>query len=135
MQQELVNHPVGAVHFCGGRFQSADAAPDNGFVAMVVPTDSAIKFSAFTADNDLCKTVIAGVGALPAGWASVNYPAANKLLLHLHEELFWNNGFVVILYVVLRNRAVVGYLSKHPTAGRPIPSPFISIGIKNLPDR
>jgi hypothetical protein len=47
--------------------------------------NAAVKFSAFAADNHLCKTVIAGVGALPSGWAFVNYPAADKFFLYLHE--------------------------------------------------
>jgi len=37
----------------------------------------------------------------------MNHPATDKLCLHLHEELFWNDRFVVALDVVLRNGAVV----------------------------
>jgi hypothetical protein len=107
LQQELVYRPVGAVHFCGGRFQTADAAPDDGFAAVVVPVNAPVKLTAVTAENHLCKTVIAGEAAFLACRADVDYPATDKLRLHLHEELFRNDRFVVALHVVLRNGAVV----------------------------
>ena len=88
-------------------FQATDAAPDYRFAAVIVPVDSPVKLTAFAADNDLCEAVIAGVGTFPAGWAFMYYPAADKLFLYLHEQLFRNNCFVVILDIVLRNRAVV----------------------------
>ena len=39
--------------------------------------------------------------------AYVNCPATDKLRLHLHEEFLWNDCFMVVLDVVLRNGAVV----------------------------
>ena len=52
------------VAFLPGWFQSADAAPDDGFAAVVVPVDSAEHFAAFAANDNLCKAVVAAVGAL-----------------------------------------------------------------------
>ena len=36
-------------------------------------------------------------------------PAANKFVLHTHKNIFWNNCFVVVLYIVLRHDSVVLY--------------------------
>lgn len=107
LQQELVYRPVSAVHFCGGGLQAADAAPDDGLAAVVVPVDAPVKLAAVSTENHLCKTVIAGEAAFLAGRTDVNYSAADKLCLHLHKELLWNDRFVVALDVVLRNGAVV----------------------------
>ena len=59
LQQELVYRPIGAVCICGARFQSADAAPDDGLATVVVPVDTPVKLAAVSAENHLCKTVIA----------------------------------------------------------------------------
>ena len=109
LQQELVNRPVGAVLFSGGRLQATDTAPDNGLAAVVVPVDAPVKFSAVSAENHLRKAVIAGEAAFLACRADVDYPATDKLRLYLHEEFFRNDRFVVALDVVLRNGAVVFY--------------------------
>ena len=66
-----------------------------------------VKFTAVSAENHLCKAVIAGEAAFLTCRTDVDYPATDKLRLHLHEELFRNDRFVVALYVVLRNGAVV----------------------------
>ena len=50
--------------FLPGRLQSTDAAPDDGFAAAIVPVDSAEHFTAFAANDNLCKAVLAAVGAL-----------------------------------------------------------------------
>lgn len=50
--------------FFTGRFQSAKAAPDDGFVATVVPVDSLVKLSAFVAENDPGKTMLAEVAVV-----------------------------------------------------------------------
>ena len=49
--------------FLTGRFQPADAAPDNGLAAAIIPMYSAEHFTALTANNNLCKTVLAAVTA------------------------------------------------------------------------
>lgn len=90
-----------------GDFQAADAAPDDGFAAVVVPVDAPVKLAAVTAENNLGKTVIAGEAALFPGRARVNDAPADKLGLHLHEEVFRNNRLVVALNIVLRHDAVV----------------------------
>ena len=74
---------------------------------MVVPMHTPVKLTAVSAENHLCKAVIAGEAALLACWADMNYPAADKLCLYLHEELLWNDRFVIAFDVVLRNGAVV----------------------------
>ena len=74
---------------------------------MVVPVNAPVKLAAVSAENHLCKAVIAGEAAFLAGRADMNYPAADKLCLHLHEELLWNDRLVIALDVVLRNGAVV----------------------------
>lgn len=63
LQQELVDRPVGTVHFSRGRLQATDAAPDDRLAAVVVPVDAPVKFAAVSAENHLCKTVIAGEAA------------------------------------------------------------------------
>ena len=35
--------------------------------------------------------------------------AADELLLHLHEEFTRDDGFMAVLYIILRNNAVVLY--------------------------
>ena len=45
--------------FLSGWLQSTDAAPDDGFAAAIVPVDSAEHFTAFAANDNLCKAVVA----------------------------------------------------------------------------
>ena len=74
---------------------------------MIVPVDTSVKLTAVTAENHLGKTVIAGEASFLSGRADVNCPATDKLGLHLHEEVFRNDRFVVAFNVVLRYGAVV----------------------------
>lgn len=107
LQQELVDRPVSAVHLCGARLQAADAAPDDGFAAVVVPMDAPVKLAAFSAENHLGKTVIAGKSALFPGRADVDCPPAHKLCLHLHKEVFRDDGLMVALDIILWHGAIV----------------------------
>lgn len=107
MQQESVYRPVGAVLFSGGGLQATDAAPDDGLVAVVVPVNAPVKLATVSTENHLCKTVIVGEIAFLACRADMDYQATDKLRLHLHEELLWNDRFVIAIDVVLRNGAVV----------------------------
>ena len=50
--------------FLPGWLQSTDAAPDDGFAAAIVPVNSAEHLTAFAANDNLCKAVVAAVGAL-----------------------------------------------------------------------
>ncbi|MFR3048454.1 MAG: hypothetical protein ACLTMY_12120 [Enterococcus faecium] len=50
--------------FIPGWLQSTDAAPDDGFAAAIVPVNSAEHFTAFAANDNLCKAVVAAVGVL-----------------------------------------------------------------------
>ena len=74
---------------------------------MVVPVDTPVKLAAVSAENHLCKTVIAGEAAFLACRADMHHTPTDKLRLHLHEEVFWNDRFVIAFDVVLRNGAVV----------------------------
>lgn len=47
-----------------GAVQAATAASDDGFVATVVPVDSLVKLSAFVAENDPGKTMLAEVAVV-----------------------------------------------------------------------
>src|SRR3712207_6341048 len=107
LQQELVNRPVGAVCVCGARLQSADTAPDDGLAAVVIPVNAPVKLAAVSAENHLCKTVIAGEAAFLTCRADMDYSATDELRLHLHEEVFRNDRLVVAFDVVLRDGAVV----------------------------
>lgn len=107
LQQELVDRAVLAGHLCMGDFQAADAAPDDGFAAVVVPVDAPVKLATLAAENNLGKTVIAGEAALFPGRARVNDAPADKLGLHLHEQLLRNDCLVIVLDVVLRDCAIV----------------------------
>lgn len=66
-----------------------------------------VKLVAVSAENHLCKAVIAGEAAFLAGRADMNYQTADKLCLHLHEELFRNDRLVIAHHIVLRDGAVV----------------------------
>lgn len=107
LQQKLVYRPVGTVLFSGDGLQAADAAPYDGLAAVIVPVNAPVKLTAVSAENHLCKTVIAGEAAFLACRADVDYSATDKLRLHLHEELFRNDRFMVALDVVLRDGTVV----------------------------
>ena len=68
--------------FFTGRFQSADATPDDGFAATVVPVDSAEHFTTLATDNNLCEAVITAVTSLfTVGTGLYNTPAY-KFFLH-----------------------------------------------------
>ena len=70
------------VAFLPGRLQPADAAPDDGFVTAIVPVDSTEHFTAFAANDNLCKAVVAAVGALFAIGAGFAHSSAYQLFLH-----------------------------------------------------
>ena len=65
-----------------GVVQAAAAAPDDGFAVTVIPVDSPVKLSAFAAENDLGKTMFAGVAMALAAFAGVDSPPADQLFLH-----------------------------------------------------
>ena len=68
--------------FQSGGFQPADAAPDDGFAAAIVPVDSAEHFTAFAANDNLCKAVVAAVGALFAIGTGFDHSPAYQFFLH-----------------------------------------------------
>ncbi len=62
---------------------------------------------AITADNYLCKAVIAAEGSGLSDGAGVDNAASDKFLLHLHENFTRDNGFMTVFHVILRNDTVV----------------------------
>ena len=68
--------------FLPGRLQSDEAAPDDGFAAAIVPVNSAEHFTTFAANDNLCKAVVATVGALFAIGTGFDHSSAYQLFLH-----------------------------------------------------
>ena len=93
--------------FQPGRFQSTDAAPDDGFAAAIVPVDSAEHFTAFAANDNMRKAVVAAVGVLFAIGACLDHSPAYQIFLRPQKNVLRNNCFVVAFHIVLRNDAVV----------------------------
>ena len=50
-----------------GVFQAADAPPDDGLLATVVPVDAPVEFATLSAADDLGEAVVAGEAALLSG--------------------------------------------------------------------
>lgn len=71
-----------------GVFQPADAAPDNRFLPMVVPVDSAENLAAVTADIHLREAVVASEAAFFPILTGMNATTSDQLFLHLHKNLF-----------------------------------------------
>ena len=107
LQDGFVYRPIGAVHDGGGWFQTADAAPDHGFAAVIVPMDAAVKLTTFAAKDHLRKAMDAGEAAFLSGWTDVNCPATDKFRLYLHKEILRNNSLMIVLHIVLGHRAIV----------------------------
>ena len=70
------------VTFLSGWLQSTDAAPDDGFAAAIVPVDSAEHFTTLTANNNLCKTVLATVTAFFAVSTGLYHSPAYQFFLY-----------------------------------------------------
>ena len=84
-----------------GGFQSAAAAPDDGFAPTVIPVDAPLVFSAFTTKDNLRKAVITGVAASFAVLGVTNHAPADKFLLYQQEDVLRDDRFVVAFNVVL----------------------------------
>ena len=93
--------------FHSSRFQPADAAPYNGFAAAIVPMDSPELFTALAADNHLGKAMVAAICVLLPVRAGLYGASPNQFLLHPHENVSRNDGLMVVLYIILRDNAVV----------------------------
>ena len=68
--------------FLSGWLQSTDATPDDGFAAAIVPVDSAEHFTAFAANDNMRKAVVAAVGALFAIGTGFDHSPAYQIFLH-----------------------------------------------------
>ena len=73
---------------------------------MGIPVDPAVKLPALSAEDDLRETVIAGKPALLAGRPDMHGAAADQFLLYAHKNVFWDDGLVVVLHVILRHDAL-----------------------------
>ena len=71
------------VAFQSGRFQPADAAPDDRFNFTIVSAGPSEHFAAFSADDDLGEAVIAAVATFLAVGTGFNYSPADQLFLNL----------------------------------------------------
>ena len=65
--------------------------------------DSSEHFTAFAANDNLRKAVVAAIGALFAIGTGFDHSPAYQFFLHLQENVLWNNCFVVAFYIVLWN--------------------------------
>ena len=79
------------VTFLSGWLQSTDAAPDDGFAAAIVPVNSAEHLTAFAANDNLCKAVVAAVGALFAISTCIDHSPAYQFFLYPQEDVLWND--------------------------------------------
>ena len=90
------------------RIKPGQTAPYHGFLAAVVPLGSVEVFSAFAAEDNLGKGMAAAESAFSAVCGDTGDPA-HQFILHLEKDVFWNNGLVVTLHIILRHYAVVLY--------------------------
>lgn len=112
-----------------GGFQPADAAPDNGLDASIIPVESSEHFTAFTANDDLGEAVIATVASFFAIGTGFYHSPADQFFLYQQVNVFRNNGFVVAFYIVLRDETVVldsGFVQKVSCVG------FLEQGIADV---
>ncbi len=80
--------------FLTGRLQPAKAAPDDGFATAIVPVDSAEYFTAFAANDNLRKAVVAAVGALFIIGACLDNSPAYQFFPYPQEDVLLNDCFV-----------------------------------------
>ena len=90
-----------------GVLQPTNAAPDDGFLSSVVPMYSAKNLTAFATDDYLSKAVVAAESSGLTVRAGVDDSAADKFLLHLHEDFTRDGGFMAVFYIILGNDAVI----------------------------
>ena len=69
--------------------------------------DAAVKLPALAAENDLGKTMLAGVAVTFAVLAGMDHASADQFFLDQQEDVLRNDRFMVALHVVLRDGAVV----------------------------
>ena len=93
--------------------QSADTSPYDSLVSASRPCASAIRRSAFSADKQLCKSVFRGVFAKLGFCADLfdllQSTASGNFFLHSAKCDSVNNGWVIILDVVLSSFAVIPF--------------------------
>ncbi len=107
LQPFFLDGAVCADGACRRWIKPADAAPDDGGFAVDVPVDSSVEIAAFSTDDDLGKAVVSRVDSLFPGRGAVDVSPSDEFFLDLHEQIFWNNRFMVVFDVVLRKDTVV----------------------------
>ena len=88
------------------RIKPSQTAPYHGFLAAVVPLGSVEVFSAFAAEDNLGKGVMAAEAAFPSVCSYAGDPA-QQFFLNLEKKVFRDNGLMVTLHIILRHDAVV----------------------------
>ena len=74
---------------------------------MIIPMDAPVKISTFATMDYLGKTVITGKITFFSGRADMNNATAHQFSLDLHKDFLRNNGFVIILDIVLGDNSVI----------------------------
>lgn len=85
---------------------SADASPERGFAASVVPLHPAVNVSAVSAEHHAGKSVLATVNSTFA--IRIQIGLSSNLRFDFHEHIPVNYGFVTAFHIVFRHLAVVG---------------------------
>ena len=96
------------------RIKSCQTAPYHGFLAAVVPLGSVEVFSAFTAEDNLGKSMAAAEATFPSVCGDTSEPS-HQFILHLEKDVFRNDGLMITLHIILGYDAVVlhpGFIKK-----------------------
>lgn len=88
-------------------FHPGAATPHGGMFASVVPCDSTENVTALGAVHDAGKCILATVNTLFSFLPAVKVGTSYHLFLNLHIKVAGDNGFVAVLYIILRNNAVI----------------------------
>lgn len=78
--------------FLAGWLQPADAVPDDGFAAMIVPVNAPEHFIAFATNDNLCKAVVAAVGALLSICTGLDHSSAYQFFLYSEKDVLSGAG-------------------------------------------
>ena len=78
----------------------------SGPFTTIVPVNPAEYLAAFATDDYLSKAVVTTEAAILPIWVGVDDAAADQFLLHLHENFTRDDGFMAVLYIILRNDTI-----------------------------
>ena len=127
LQDFFLYRPCRAVKVHLSLKNSADATPDCGFTATVVPLHAAINVSAVSAEHHIGKCILtAGKSAFAAG---IQMDSSGDLRLDFHEHIFVDNSFMTAFNIVLRHLTIVGSTLLIQSADRVV---FLQKGITDI---